>query len=60
MGVQFTFNDYLNKWELRGWGFRWQFNTREEAEAKRKDAWEEHKANLKGFQITHNMLVAYR
>ena len=58
MGVQLL--EYPNDFILKGWGFEWHFPTREEAEAKRKEAWQEHKANIDAFKIVADMLIGYR
>ena len=60
MGVQLYYNEFSQMWELKGWGFVWSFRTKEDAEANRKRAWEEHTANLRAFQTVHGMLVAFR
>ncbi len=60
MGVQFRYNEFSKMWELKGCGFCWEYADKATAEANRKRAWEQHKANLDAFQITHNILVAFR
>lgn len=60
MGIQKVFNDRTNKWELRGWGFVWSYDTEEEADANKVKAYQEHMANIKAFNFVSNMLLAYR
>ena len=60
MGISLKYNEFAQKWELRGCEFVWQFNTKEEAEAKKHDAWEKHMRNLEARNFVINMMVQYR
>ena len=60
MGVYKKYNEYEGKWELTGCGFRWLFDTEEECDAKRSEAWDKHMSNLNAWNTVMKMLVKYR
>jgi len=60
MGIYLVYNELSHKWELSGWGFIWEYDTKEEAEADKAKAWKHHNEKLKAWNCVMNMLMSYR
>ena len=60
MGVYLDYDSVSDKWVITGCMFRWEYNTKEEAEADMKKASEHHWKKLKARQIVTEMLLGYR
>ncbi len=60
MGVYLEYNSFTGKWEWRGFGFRWQYDTKEADEQDGSKVVEEHMNRLKANQFVLNLLVGLR
>lgn len=60
MGIEIRYNEAERCWELSGFGFRWKFETEEEAKAERSKAWKHHFEKLHQNYALSNILLSYR
>ena len=60
MGIELGYDVFRGKWYLKGFGFKWYFDTKHDAENHKHDAWEKHKANLEAHRWLADMLTQMR